>query len=493
MEKTWFYDSPRTVVGRVRRGKAEDVVSVGSVTGSVVWFGRDLRLADHPALGAAVARGGPVIPVFILTPEEDSGGASRWWLHQSLTELAEALKKAGSRLTVRQGPAAEVLAAVARESGARTVLWNRRYAPVAAEAERAAERRLRAEGIEAESFPGNLLFEPGSILNDSGKPLQVFTAFWKACLTAKPPAEPAPAPKRIPAPAQWPDSLAITDLRLEPAIDWAGGLREAWEPGEAGAMRRWREFRRKGLADYSVERNRPDHRGTSRLSPHLHFGEISVRQVWHEAPAGGDYARQIAWREFSYHLLHHFPRMPREPLRPEFARFPWRMNAKALRAWTHGLTGYPMVDAGMRELWHTGWMHNRVRMLAASFLVKHLRVPWQEGAAWFLDTLVDADVANNTVGWQWTAGCGADAAPYFRIFNPVLQGKKFDPEGAYVKMWVPELGNLPGAWIHQPWAAPTLVLTEAGITLGKTYPRPIIDHEAARKRALEALATIKAR
>jgi deoxyribodipyrimidine photo-lyase len=247
------------------------------------------------------------------------------------------------------------------------------------------------------------------------------------------------------------------------------------------------------LAEYPLERNRPDHLGTSRLSPHLHFGEISVRQVWREAPAGGEYARQIAWREFSYHLLHHFPQTPLEPLRPEFARFPWRMDAKALRAWTRGRTGYPLVDAGMRELWHTGWMHNRVRMLAASFLVKHLLVPWQEGAAWFLDTLVDADVANNTMGWQWTAGCGADAAPYFRIFNPVLQGEKFDPEGAYVRRWVPELANLPDAWIHQPWAAPPLVLAEAGIKLGTTYPRPIVEHEAARKRALEALATIRAR
>jgi deoxyribodipyrimidine photo-lyase len=458
---------------------------------TVVWFGADLRLADHPALRAAIARGGPVIPVFIQ--DQDAGSASRWWLHQSLTELAAALETAGSRLVLRRGPAAEALAAVASESGARAVVWNRRYEPAAAEAEREAERRLRAQGVEAETFPGNLLFEPGTILNSSGKPFQVFTAFWKACLAAKPPAEPAAAPRRIPAPDKWPASLALSELRLEPTVDWAVGLREAWKPGEAGAVRQWRDFRRKALADYAVERNRPDHRGTSRLSPHLHFGEIGVRQVWHEAPPGGAYARQLAWREFSHHLLHHFPRLDREPLRPEFARFPWRMDERALRAWTRGRTGYPLVDAGMRELWHTGWMHNRVRMLAASFLVKHLLMPWQEGAAWFLDTLVDADLANNSMGWQWTAGCGADAAPYFRIFNPVLQGEKFDPEGAYVRRWVPELAKLPDEWIHQPWAAPPMVLSEAGIRLGTTYPRPIVEHEAARKRALEALATIRAR
>jgi deoxyribodipyrimidine photo-lyase len=451
-----------------------------------------LRLADHPALRAAVARREPVIPVFVHTPDEAEGGASRWWLHQSLTKLAAALEKAGSRLIVRQGPAADVLAAVARESGARSVLWNRRCEPQSAAAEKALGARLRAEGMEAESFPGNLLFEPGSILSAGGKPLQVFTAFWRACLAAQPPPEPTPAPRRVPAPERWPESLDISDLRLEPAVDWAGGLREAWEPGEPGALRQWRVFRRKGLPQYAAGRDRPDHRGTSRLSPHLHFGEISVRKVWHESPAGGEFARQIAWREFSYQLLHHFPRTANQPLRPEFARFPWRMDAKSLRAWTRGRTGYPMVDAGMRELWHTGWMHNRVRMLAASFLVKHLLIPWQEGAAWFMDTLVDADLANNTMGWQWTAGCGADAAPYFRIFNPVLQGEKFDPEDVYVRRWVPELAKLPAPWIHRPWAAPPQVLAEAGITMGTTYPRPIVDHEMARKRALEAFASIRA-
>jgi deoxyribodipyrimidine photo-lyase len=463
------------------------------VNACVVWFRGDLRLADNPALAAAVERGGPVIPVFAFEPAENIGGASKWWLHQSLTELAAALGKAGSRLVVRKGAPSEVLAAVALEAKARAVFWTRRYEPASAAVENAVERRLRADGIETASFPGNLLFEPGSILSGSGKPFQVFTAFWKACLAAKAPARPTQPPQRIPAPADWPVSDSIPGLGLEPIVDWAHGLRETWEPGEAGAARRWGEFRREGMRLYPAERNLPDRLGTSRLSPHLHFGEISVRQIWHQAPAGGEYVRQIAWREFSYHLLHHFPRTPKEPLRPEFARFPWRMDAQALRAWTRGRTGYPLVDAGMRELWHTGWMHNRVRMVAASFLVKHLLIPWQEGAAWFWDTLVDADLANNTMGWQWTAGCGADAAPYFRIFNPVLQGEKFDPTGAYVRKWVPELARIPQTWAHRPWEAPPLVLAEAGVTLGKTYPWPIVEHATARQRALEAFATIRVR
>lgn len=461
----------------------------------VVWFRNDLRLADHPALWTAAAAGA-VVPVYIWSPEEEGGwapgGASRWWLHQSLRGLAGALEAAGSRLTLRCGRTADVLAAVARETGARRVVWNRRYEPAAAAVEREVERRLRGGGIDAASYPGNVLFEPGSILNGSGRPFQVFTAFWKACQAAPPPAKPLPAPERIPAPERWPESVALERLGLEPKIDWAGGLREAWKPGETGARRRWREFRGSGLPAYAGERDRPDHSGTSRLSPHLHFGEIGARQIWHEAPPG-EFLRQVAWREFSYHLLHHFPRTAREPLRPEFARFPWRVDGKALKAWTRGRTGYPLVDAGMRELWHTGWMHNRVRMLAASFLVKHLLIPWQEGAAWFWDTLVDADLPNNTMGWQWTAGCGADAAPYFRIFNPVLQGEKFDPEGAYVRRWVPELAGVPDQWVHRPWEAPPLALAAAGATLGGTYPHPIVEHEAARKRALEALASIRVR
>jgi deoxyribodipyrimidine photo-lyase len=312
------------------------------------------------------------------------------------------------------------------------------------------------------------LFEPGSVLNGNGRPFQVFTAFWRACLAAKAPADPLSAPRHLSSPAVWPKSLRLDDLRLEPKIDWAGGIRETWQPGERGAAKRLTRFLKGPIDSYPTGRDRPDLPGTSQLSPYLHFGEISARQVWRQvrrssasSAAAETYIRQIGWREFSYHMLVHFPDTPRNPLRPEFGAFPWHIDKKLLKAWTRGYTGYPLVDAGMRQLWRVGWMHNRVRMIAASFLVKDLMIPWQEGAAWFWDTLVDADLANNTMGWQWTAGCGADAAPFFRVFNPVTQAEKFDPDERYVRRWIPELGS-----------------TE--------YPRPVVDHDVARRRALAA-------
>ncbi len=391
----------------------------------------------------------------------------------------------GSRLVVRRGPTVEALLALARETGAKSILWNRRYEPAAIARDREVERGLREFGIAGESCSGNLLFEPGTILNAAGKPFQVFSAFWTALLARSSPSEPTPTPARIPAPLHWPASLPVADLGLEPKTHWAGGMRKAWQPGEAGALRNLKAFL-DVLDYYSTDRDRPDHGGTSRLSPHLHFGEISARQVWHAVRgtvSADAYLRQIAWREFSYHLLVQYPHTPNEPLRPEFRSFPWYGHAERLEAWTRGKTGYPLVDAGMRELWHTGWMHNRVRMSAASFLVKHLMIPWQEGAAWFWDTLVDADLANNTMGWQWSAGCGADAAPYFRIFNPVIQGEKFDPDGDYVRRWVPELARVPNKWIHKPWEAPA--------RLAADYPQPIVEHADARKRALAALASMR--
>jgi deoxyribodipyrimidine photo-lyase len=462
---------------------------------ALVWFGLDLRLADNPALERAMARQGAVLPVFIWAPEEESpwspGAASRWWLRQSLEELEASLTRRGSKLMVRRGPTAEALLALAAESGAKSVFWNRRYEPAAMARDRDLERRLRERGIAAESCPGNILFEPGTILNGNGKPYQVFTAFWRACLAMPGPEEPKPAPRRLRAPAEWPASLQIRQLDLEPKVDGAGVMRQTWRPGERGASKQMKAFLGGAIEMYSTGRDRPDRDGTSRLSAHLHFGEISVRQIWHEVrrdrPAADPYLRQIGWREFSYHLLFHYPHTPREALRPAFRRFAWRVDGAGLRAWTRGMTGYPMVDAGMRELWHTGWMHNRVRMLAASFLVKHLMLPWQEGAAWFWNTLVDADLANNTMGWQWSAGCGADAAPYFRIFNPVTQGERFDPDGEYVRRWVPELARVSNQWIHKPWEAPVPLLSEAGVELGKNYPRPMVEHAAARKRALAAL------
>jgi deoxyribodipyrimidine photo-lyase len=469
---------------------------------SIVWFRRDLRLADNPALQAAIAASEPVIPVFIWAPEDDAewppGAASRWWLQRSLAELGRSLEDRGSRLVIRRGPSANALARLAAESGARRIFWNRCYEPAALALDASVEASLRGREMDARNFPGNLLFEPGTIRNGSGGPFQVFTAFWKACQRAPAPAQPTAAPKRMASPAKWPESLAMADLDLEPTADSVGGLRETWQPGETGGVRQMRRFLRGAVDEYIKGRDVPGHTGTSRLSPHLHFGEVSARQIWHAAYQADrrtvePYVRQIVWREFAYHLLFHFPQTPHVPLREQFRRFSWLTNAKKLTAWQQGRTGYPLVDAGMRELWQTGWMHNRVRMVAASFLVKHLLISWRAGAAWFWNTLVDADLANNTLGWQWCAGCGADAAPYFRIFNPVIQARKFDSEGAYVRRWIPELARLPDRWIHIPWEAPEAVLADAEVKLGRTYPRPIVVHKAARERALAALAKIRAK
>ena len=474
---------------------------------SIVWFRTDLRLADNPALRAAMARGGAVVPVFIWAPDEEApwqpGGASNWWLHQSLKSLDAGLREAGSRLILRRGPALETLRALAKEVGANAVFWNRRYEPAIIARDSKVKESLRADGITVESFNAALLHEPWTIRNKSGKPFQVFTPFWRHCTGLQDPAEPLPSPREIQAPSRWPRSLSIAELELEPGIDWTPGMRAAWTPGETGAKERLKTFLAGAFAGYSEKRNRPDIEGTSRLSPHLHFGEISPRQVWHAVARSAErrsglgawrhsqFLAEVGWREFAHHLLFHFPHTPTEPLREDFKRFPWRMDEKEFKAWQKGRTGFPIVDAGMRELWSTGWMHNRVRMIAASFLVKDLLISWREGAAWFWDTLVDADLANNTLGWQWTSGCGADAAPYFRIFNPVSQGEKFDPGGEYVRRWCPELARMPAKWIHQPDRAPVDVLRAAGVEIGRTYPEPIVGHSIARHAALEAFERLK--
>lgn len=471
----------------------------------IVWFRRDLRLADHPALAQAAARG-PVIPLFIWSPAEEGawapGAASRWWLHQSLAALDASLRRKGSRLILRAGTALEVLEGMIRATGAKAAYWNRLYEPAAMARDAALKAALKENGCDAQSFPSALLFEPWQVKSGAGKPYQVFTPFWRSCLQLPVPEKPLPEPDTLRPPAAWPESAKLDSFRLQPIVDWAGGMRKAWKPGECGARDQLKEFLQSPLATYATGRDVPALRGTSRLSPFLHFGEISPRQIWravhskrNTAPKSmasrKTFLRELGWREFAGHLLFHFPQTPEHPLRREFARLEWASNTKALKAWQRGRTGYPIVDAGMRELWATGWMHNRVRMIVASFLVKDLLLPWQKGAQWFWDTLVDADLASNTLGWQWSAGCGADAAPFFRIFNPVRQGEKFDPAGDYVRRWVPELAGLPAKWVHKPWEAPADVLRSAKITLGKTYPKPIVDHAAARKRALAAFAGIR--
>jgi deoxyribodipyrimidine photo-lyase len=383
--------------------------------------------------------------------------------------LVASLQRLGVRLILRRGPSLDALRSLIRESGADAVFWNRRPEPALRERDALVEQALLSDGLCIRTFNSALLFEPEEISNRSGKPFRMFTPFWRACLTAVPDSVPAPVPT-LPKTRPLP-SLQLDELALEPSVDWAEGLRAAWRPGEAGALSMLRRFLEKALANYPEGRDYPADSGTSRLSPHLHFGEISPRQVWaacapHRGIAANAFIRQLGWREFAHHLLYHFPHAVGAPMRPQFLRFPWRLNPRRLKAWQEGRTGYSIVDAGMRELWATGWMHNRARMVAGSFLVKDLLLSWIEGARWFWDTLVDADLANNTLGWQWVAGCGADAAPYFRIFNPAAQANKFDPRGEYVRHWVPEIDT-------------------------PSYPRPIINHAQARDRALDALAATK--
>jgi deoxyribodipyrimidine photo-lyase len=466
---------------------------------TLLWLRDDLRLDDNPALAAACETDAPLIVLYILEPgpvPRPPGGAARWWLHHALAAFGDALATRGQRLMFRSGAALGIVPEIARKAGAKRVLFNRRYGPAAA-IDAAVESALRRDGVAVKAFKASLLYEPDEIRGPSG-PMKVFSAFWRKAEGGPPPRPPLPAPSRFPPPVDGMDGVRLGSLALLPTTpDWAGGLRKTWTPGEDGALARLAAFVEDDLAGYAGRRDYPAEPATSRLSPHLRFGEISPFRILQSlgTPAGGDTAKfvsELGWREFAWHVLGNFPGMATANLRPEFDAFPWvAPSAAELDAWRKGLTGYPVVDAGMRELWQTGWMHNRVRMIVASFLTKHLLVDWRVGEDWFWDTLVDADPANNPFGWQWVAGSGFDAQPYFRIFNPVLQGEKFDPGGVYVRRFVPELAALPNRWIHRPWEASPLEIQAAGGRLGRDYPLPIIDHAFARRRALAAFAAMR--
>ncbi len=474
---------------------------------SIVWFRRDLRVEDNPALTAASERG-RVLPVYIHAPHEEApwcaGGASRAWLHRSLTQHAAQLRALGAPLNVFTGDSFKVLTSLIRETGADALFYNRLYEPEIAARDRKVDADLKAQGVEVRSFKSALIFEPQEIENRSGKPFRVFTPFYRHCAARLPEAGGSRAPSSLTPPTGTSGAPSgIEALGLEPAHPWASAMLSDWRPGEAGAKRELEVFQESTVARYPTDRDVPGVRGVSRLSPHLHHGELSPRTVVTALSAvekGGTpperkgaeaFLRQLIWREFAGHLLFHYPKLPMRPFDRRFEKFPWRDDERGFAAWTRGLTGYPLVDAGMRELWSTGWMHNRVRMVVASFLTKHLLIHWCKGARWFWDTLVDADLANNTLGWQWTAGCGVDPAPYFRIFNPVAQGERFDPKGRYVRRWVAELASLPDRFLHRPFEAGAAVLSKAGIRLGADYPEPLVVHKEARERALAAYDRVR--
>jgi deoxyribodipyrimidine photo-lyase len=470
----------------------------------ILWFRRDLRLQDNPALNHAAETGQPILPVYILDEygERPMGGASRWWLDKSLCALNAALQARSSRLILRRGDALTQLQTLIDETEADAVFMNRLFEPDAFEHDAEIAHALKADGIECRGFNGALLCRPGAVLNGSGQPYKVFTPFLKTLLaTAEAPPH-STGPRQI----QTPDAVESENLNtwgLHPhSPDWSKGF--DWTPGEASAAEALAKFVAGGLKTYAKDRDFPSLSASSRLSPHLHWGEISPWRAIDGARQPGKngkvapfeaekFVAEIGWREFSAHLLHQFPYIAEHAFRPEYDAMPWRDDAASLEAWKQGRTGYPLVDAGMRQLWTTGWMHNRVRMVVASFLIKHLVIDWREGEAWFWDTLVDADRASNVQNWQWVAGSGADAAPYFRIFNPITQGEKFDGDGGYVRRWVPELHRLPDRWLQAPWTAPAEVLRDAGVVLGRDYPKPIVEHEKGRAHALEALKAVSAR
>jgi deoxyribodipyrimidine photo-lyase len=466
----------------------------------LVWFRKDLRLDDNGALLSAVETGRPILCVYVREPEAEAvgplGAAQGWWLHHSLQVFSAALQVYGNRLILKTGKARDVLADLAEETGAKSVYLNRLYERDGIDAE--ILKALHDGGLEVKRFKGQLLHDPHTMRSGTGGPYRVYTPFWKALEKDGEPREPVHAPETLPAPQQFPSSEALSDWHLLPTRpNWAEEFETLWTPGEAGAVEKLEQFVERPIHTYKADRDFPAlTEATSHLSAHLAFGEISPARIWHATRGlqASDHVthfrKELVWREFCHHLLAAFPKLRTDNWNDRFDAFPWQENDEGFEAWTKGMTGYPIVDAGMRELWRHGIMHNRVRMITASFLIKDLMIDWRRGEAWFRDTLLDADVASNAANWQWVAGSGADASPFFRVFNPILQGEKFDGDGEYIKRFVPELSRLPKKYIHRPFEAPAEVLHKAGVTLGKTYPKPVVNHFEARDRALAAYAEV---
>ena len=469
----------------------------------ILWFRLDLRLSDNPALFNASLLDKPIIPIFILDDldanERKLGKAAKWWLHKSLINLSSDLEKFGSRLLLFSGKALDILEELIISSNSDSVMWNRRYEPWAVARDILIKEKLSKNGLSIKSFKANLVYEPWNIKSKTGNPLKVFTPYKKALLNKGPLPEPIEIPKILPSPLIWPNGKNINDLELLDKFNWMEKF-NVWDVGSDSAFKKLSSFKKNSLNSYGTKRDIPGEQGTSKLSPHLRFGEISPTQILNfinfdnttkENNSLETYQSEIIWREFAHNLMWQFPEIHKKPIKKEFEDLNWDDNEELFLKWTKGLTGYPIVDAGMRELWSKGWMHNRVRMVTASFLTKHLLIPWQKGEEWFWDTLLDADAASNTASWQWVAGCGADAAPFFRIFNPIIQGEKFDPNGIYIRKYIPELKKMPNKFIHEPWKASDAILKNSDIRLGKTYPFPIIDHKFARERALNAYKNIR--
>jgi len=487
----------------VQHNKRSAAISDSYQNPVIVWFRQDLRLADNPALSAACAKG-DIIPVYILDDHNSGewamGGASRWWLHQALESLNLSLQ---GKLNIFSGDPLLILPQLAQQNSASSVVWNRCYEPWRIARDGKLKAVLKDQGTEVESYNGSLLWEPWQVLKKDGTPYKVFTPYYRrGCLSAVQPRKPLAMPDHIKSLPLCADSMVLDDLQLMPTIPWDTQMKAHWDISETAAQDRLDEFVMDELEDYREGRNFPNKANVSRLSAYLHFGQISTNTAWHRASDAAalidnessidTFLSELGWREFSHYLLYHFPQLPKDNLQSRFDIFPWAANTDAdLRAWQRGRTGYPLVDAGMRELYSTGYMHNRVRMVVGSFLVKNLLIHWHRGEEWFWDCLVDADLAANSASWQWIAGCGADAAPFFRIFNPVTQSEKFDKQGDYIRRYVPELADMPAKYIHAPWLAPAEVLVAAGVEIGTDYPAPIMDIKESRERALAAFALTK--